>query len=559
MKPEIEEPRASGTVYDYIVVGGGSAGSAIAGRLSESGRFRVLLLEAGEDDPWIWLRVPLGAGFVLLSQRSLWRFRTEPQASLNNRRMFWPRGRVLGGSSTINGMLWVRGEPAEYDHWRDLGNPNWGYEDVLPFLKRLETYAQGDGTRGKHGPVHISRFGRNTLGDAFHMACTEAGVPATPDYNGSQYEGVGYLQSNTKRGLRFGGREAYLRPARGRTNLRVRTGARADRIRVEKGRAIGVDYRVGAERHFARASREVIVSAGAVQSPQLLELSGIGDKGRLAELGIATVAHLPGVGENCRDHLHTRVSFECTRPITLNDILDNPLRKAWMGLRYLVRRDGEMAGCTATVHALAKTDPSLDRPDVKIQMHNLSAEDPRHPTELVLDKFPGFGIGTFALRPESRGSIHIRSADPDEPPAIEANYLTDARDRKTSIAALRLARRIAAQPSLAKLIVREVRPGPEVQSDEALLNHIARLGATSYHPIGTCKMGSDSMAVVDHELRVRGIRGLRVADASIMPTMVSSNTNAPSFLIGERCADFVLRAAGANVMPGALLADQAAL
>jgi choline dehydrogenase len=549
------------TVYDYVVVGGGSGGSAVASRLSEGGRFRVLLLEAGEDDPWIWLRVPLGAGFVLLSQRSLWRFYTEPQASLGNRKMFWPRGRVLGGSSTVNGMLWVRGEPAEYDHWRDLGNPGWGYDEVLPYLKRVESYPKGDGTRGKHGLVHISLFDRNALGDAFHKACVEAGVPATPDYNGAQYEGVGYLQSNTKRGLRFGGREAYLRPARGRANLRVRTGARADRIRVESGRAVGVEYRIGSERHFARASREVIVSAGAVQSPQLLELSGIGDKARLAEFGIASVAHLPGVGENCRDHLHTRVSFECTRPITLNDILDNPLRKAWMGLRYLVRRDGEMAACTATVHALAKTDPSLDRPDVKIQMHNLSAEDPRHPTELVLDKFPGFGIGTFALRPESRGSVHIRSADPEEPPVIAANYLTDPRDRKTSIAALRLARRIAAQPALAKLIVREVRPGPEAQSDEALLEHIAKLGATSYHPIGTCKMGGrgDAMAVVDHELRVHGVQGLRVADASIMPTMVSSNTNAPSFLIGERCADFLLRAAGANTSPEALQADEASV
>jgi choline dehydrogenase len=551
---------ADETVYDYVVVGGGSAGSAITGRLSESGRFRVLLLEAGEDDPWIWLRVPLGAGFVLLSQRSLWRFYTEPQSRLGNRKMFWPRGRVLGGSSTINGMLWVRGEPAEYDHWRDLGNPGWGYNDVLPFLKRVESYAQGDdAVRGKHGPVHISSFGRNTLGDAFHQACVEAGVPATPDYNGFQYEGVGYLQSNTKKGLRFGGREAYLRPARGRSNLRIRTSARADRIRIEQGRAVGVDYRIGGAHHFARVSREVIVSAGAVQSPQLLELSGIGHKARLAEFGITSVVHLPGVGENCRDHLHTRVSFECTRPITLNDILDNPLRKAWMGLRYLVRGDGEMAACTATVHALAKTDLSLDRPDVKIQMHNLSAEDPRHPTELVLDKFPGFGIGTFVLRPASKGSVHIRSANPDESPVITANYLADASDRETSIAALRLARRIAAQPALAKLIVREVRPGSEAQSDEALFEHIAKLGATSYHPIGTCKMGNDAMAVVDHELRVHGVKGLRVADASIMPTMVSSNTNAPSFLIGERCADFLLQDAGANTSPEELQADEATM
>jgi choline dehydrogenase len=546
------------TVHDFVVVGAGSAGCAVVARLSESGRHSVLLLEAGEDDPWIWFRVPLGAGYVLLSDRGVWRFYTQPEANLDDRRMFWPRGRVLGGSSTINGMLWVRGEPAEYDHWRDLGNPGWAYADVLPYLKRIETYAHGDSAvRGKHGPVNISRYARNTLGDAFLDACVQAGMPANPDYNGVRYEGVGYLQNNTKRGMRLGGREAYLRPARDRTNLRVRSGARVERIRVEQGRAVGVDFRVGAARHFARASREVVLSAGAVQSPQLLELSGVGDRARLEKLGIASVAHLPGVGENCRDHLHTRVSFECTRPITLNDILNNPLRQAWMGLRYLVRRDGHMAACTATVHALAKTDPALDRPDVKLQMHNLSAEDPRHPRELKLDNFPGFGIGTFALRPESKGSVHIRSADPEEPPVITANYLAAAPDKRTSIAALRLARRIAEQPALAKLIVREVRPGPEAQSDEALLEHIAKLGATSYHPIGTCKMGTDPMAVVDPELRVRGVKGLRVADASVMPTMVSSNTNAPSFLIGERCADFLLREAGANVTPEALQAQAA--
>ncbi len=541
------------TTHDFVVVGGGSAGSAIANRLSESGRHSVLLLEAGADDRWIWLRVPLGAGYVLLSDRGVWRFQTDAEPAMNGRRMFWPRGRVLGGSSTINGMLWVRGEPAEYDAWRDAaGCEGWGSADVLPYLKRVESWQGGDpAQRGRNGPVHISAAGRNTLGDAFHEACVQAGIPATPDYNGAQYEGVCYLQTNTKRGMRHGGREAYLDPAKARPNLAIRTGARAHRVRMQDGRATGVEYRAGGQTHFAAARREVIVSAGAIQSPHLLELSGIGNRDILAAHGIAAVHHLPGVGENCRDHLHTRISFECTRPITLNDIMANPLRKAMMGLQYLLTREGHMAACTATVHALAKTDPALDRPDVKIQMHNLSAEDPRDPKKLALDKFPGFGIGTFTLRPESKGSVHLQSPDPEAPPQIIANYLADPRDKATSIAALRLARRIAAQPALAALIVREVRPGPEAQSDEALLAHIARLGATSYHPIGTCRMGHDDMAVVDTELRVHGVQGLRVADASVMPTMVSSNTNAPSFMIGERCADFALRAAGDNMAPAA--------
>lgn len=530
------------TEHDFVVIGAGSAGSAVASRLSESGANSVLLLEAGEDDPWIWFRVPLGAGYILLTQRGMWRFRTEPEPRMGDRAMYWPRGRILGGSSTVNGMLWVRGEPAEYDNWAALGNCGWSYSDVLPYLKKIERYAGGDPEfRGTQGPIHIDRFPGERLDNAFLSACIEAGIPANADYNGARYEGVGHLQSNTKRGMRHGAREAYIYPARGRSSLEIRTNARAHRVRIEDGRATGVEYDLGNGIRFARAKREVIVSAGAIQSPQILELSGIGSPEILSRHGIAPLVDLPGVGENLRDHLHTRISFECREPITLNDMLNSPLRKMLMGLRYLLLRQGPMSACTAMVHALAKSDPSLDRPDVKIQMHNVSADDPRHPTEFRVDPFPGFGIGTFMLRPESRGSVHIRSSDPAEAPAIVANYLSDERDRRTSVAALRLARRVADQPALKALIVREVRPGPDKQSDEELIEHIARQGATSYHPIGTCRMGNDRMAVVDPELRVHGVRSLRVADASIMPTMVSSNTNAPSFMIGERCAEFAIR------------------
>ena len=536
--------------FDFIVVGGGSGGSAVAARLSEGGRFRVLLLEAGADDRWVWFRVPLGAGFVLLKQRGIWRFQTEPEGHMAGRRMFWPRGRILGGSSTINGMLWVRGEPAEYDHWASLGNTGWSYGDVLPFLKRMEADPQGDPeTRGRSGPIPIHRYGGETLADAFHAACVEAGIPANADYNGRSYEGVGYLQANIRDGLRMGGRETYLFQARERDNLRIETGARARRILTEGRRAVGVSYDAGGTTRSARARVAVVLSCGAVQTPQLLELSGIGQGDLLRRHGIEVVHHLPGVGENCRDHLHTRISYECRRPVTLNDILRNPLRKLAMGAQFVFSRRGHMAACTTHIHALAKTDPALDRPDVKIQMHNLSAADPRHPTELRLDDFPGFGIGSFVLRPRSTGSIHIRSADPEEPPAIVANYLADPYDRATSVAALRLVRRIAAQPALQDLIVRETRPGPEATSDEDLLDHIAKLGATSYHPVGSCRMGTDEMAVVDPHLRVRGIDALRIADASIMPTMVSSNTNAPSFMIGERCAQFLLDETRANARP----------
>ena len=357
------------TSYDYIVVGGGSAGSAVTARLSESGRYSVLLLEAGEDDSWLWLRVPLGAGYVLLSDRSMWRFYTNPEPNLAKREMFWPRGRVLGGSSTINGMLWVRGEPAEYDAWRDNGCPGWGYEDVLPFLKRAESYAEGDDTtRGKQGPVHISLSKANTLGDAFHQACVEAGIPATPDYNGKQYEGVGFLQTNTKNGLRHGGREAYLRPAKGRENLHIRTGARVHRIRVENGRAVGVEYRY--RQGPALRTRPQRGDHQCRRNPDAATAGAF--RHRRSRTSRGTRYRQCRSSARCRRELPGPSSYPNFVRVLSADHAERhhgqSLRKAWMGLQYLTTRGGHMAVCTATVHALAKTDPSLDRPDVKIQV-----------------------------------------------------------------------------------------------------------------------------------------------------------------------------------------------
>jgi choline dehydrogenase len=537
--------------YDYIIVGAGSAGCVLANRLSASGEHRVLLLEAGEDDRWMWIRIPAGIANILTGERALWRFYTEADEKVGGRRIFWPRGRALGGSSAVNGMIWVRGDPLEYDNWAGLGNDGWGYHDVLPLLKRMEQYPLGDPEyRGKDGPMFITRYvDRDPLSEGYLAAAQEAGVPAVEDYNGPRFEGIGYLQYNTRRGIRKHTADNYLRPAFRRPNLSVETGALAQRIEFEGRRAVGLTWRKGGELKMARAKREVLLAAGAIQSPQLLELSGIGQGEVLQRAGVPVVHHLPGVGENLRDHLHVRIAFETDLNITLNSILRSPLLKAKMGARWLFLGRGLMTTSSATMMAILKTDPSLPRPDAKIQLHQLSMESSHYadnrdaPTiaeRMGLDSYPGFSFGTYVLRPESCGSVHIRKPDAAEHPEIHANYLSHEYDVRTMLAALRMIRRIAARPGLAKHIVRETRPGPEAASDDALLDHVRRTGQTSYHPIGTCRMGPDARAVVDARLRVHGVEGLRVCDASIMPTMVASNTNAPSILIGEKASDMVL-------------------
>lgn len=536
--------------FDYIVIGSGSAGAVVATRLAERISGRVLLLEAGashEND--FWIRVPIGLAKILGSQNYVWKFNTEPQAFLAGQKIYWPRGKLPGGSSSVNGMIFVRGDPAEFDRWRDeLGNRGWGYEDVLPYFKRFESTAIGDTRyRGRDGPVPVCSLGAqpDELSNAFLAACEASEIPRNADYNGAQYEGVSYLQLCTHRGRRASTATGYLHRTR-RENFVFRTEALATRVLLEGRKAVGVEYRHGGELRKVYANREVIVSAGPIKSPQLLELSGIGDGERLQALGIATQHHLPGVGENLVDHLQSRLTFECSRPITLNEIMQSPWRQLLMGAKFMLTGKGLMATATATVHALARPAPGYDRPAVKIQLHHLSSRDrfevvdPRKLGQ-ALDQHPGFSIGFFQLRPDSRGSVHIRSADANDDPAIDPHYLEAEVDQRTMVDALRLARRVSRQPGLAPYVVRETRPGPDIESDEAVLEYLRASGQTSFHPVGSCRMGADAMAVVDTELRVHGIECLRVVDSSIMPTMPSSNTNAASIMVGEKAADILLR------------------
>jgi choline dehydrogenase len=538
-----------GEGFDYVVVGAGSAGAAVAHRLAAKPGVRVLLLEAGAPrHKDFWVRTPLGIAKLLMNPDYVWPFQTEPQSRLDGKSIYWPRGKLPGGSSSVNGMIYVRGEPREFDHWRELGNPGWGYDDLLPYFKRMESFAGGDAAlRGRSGPIGVTSLAEDpqTLGTAFVDACQQAGIPKTADYNGRGYEGVSYLQLNTQGGQRCSTARGYLdgsKPA----GLDLRTEAQALRILFEGTRAVGVEYRQGGVVRQALARAEVILSAGPIKSPQLLELSGVGQVERLKSLGVAVVADSPGVGENLIDHLQARITFAASQPVSLNEVVSSPVRQALMGARYLITRRGMMATPSATAHALARTAPEQDRPMVKIQMHHLSGADRYARTKGAgLDLFPGFSIGLFQLRPASRGYVHAKSLSALDDPAMDPRYLDAEEDVDTMLQALRLARRVATQPALKGLVEKETRPGIDVQDDEALLAYLKTCGQTSWHPVGTCKMGPDGdpMAVVDPTLRVHGVQALRVVDSSIFPTMPSSNTNAASIATGEKAADLILEAA----------------
>jgi len=529
--------------YDYIVVGAGSAGCVLAARLSEDPATRVLLLEAGPADRSPWIHLPIGYGKTMWNAKYNWCFYTDPEPNMNGRRIYWPRGKTLGGSSSINGLIYIRGQREDYDHWRALGNIGWGYDDVLPYFIRSERNQRGaDAFHGGDGPLGVSDIGApHELIEAFIAAAGQKGVPRTADFNGVRQEGAGYYQLTTWNGLRCSTATAYLRPARRRSNLRVETHARATRVLFEGPRAVGVRYRRGGVEYTARCRAEVLLAAGALQSPQLLQLSGIGPADLLQQHRIAVVQALPGVGANLQDHLQIRLIYECSKPITTNDDLHSLWGRMRIGAQWLLARRGPLAvginqgGCFMRALTGDATADGNARPDIQFHVATLSADmagGKVHP-------FSGFTVSVCQLRPESRGRVAIRCDDPMQAPSLQPNYLATDLDRWAAVSALRVARAIADAPAMRSYVKREHAPGPGAQDDAALLEFARNHGATIFHPSGTCRMGSDALAVVDERLRVHGVSGLRVVDCSVMPTLVSGNTNAPVVMIAEKSVDMI--------------------
>ncbi|MBL8354695.1 MULTISPECIES: GMC family oxidoreductase [Delftia] len=529
--------------YDYVIVGAGSAGCVLAARLSEDPATRVLLLEAGPPDRSPWIHLPIGYGKTMWSPVYNWKFETDPDPNMNGRRIYWPRGRTLGGSSSINGLIYVRGQRQDYDHWAALGNAGWSYEEVLPYFVKSEGNARGAFPgHGAYGPLKVSDIGaQHPLIEAFIAGAGQVGVPRTEDFNGRDQEGAGYYQLTTHKGLRCSTAKAYLGEARRRPNLRIETDAMATQLVVRGRRATGIRYRQGGQERQARAQAEVILSAGAIQSPQLLQLSGIGPAALSQSLGIPVVHDLPGVGENLQDHLQIRLGYECSQPITTNDQLNSWMGRTRLGLEWLLFRSGALAvginqgGCFMRALRDEQGRPVAATPDIQFHVSTLSADmagGQVHP-------YSGFTMSVCQLRPESRGQLRIRSRDAFEPPSIQPNYLATDLDRRTNVAAVRAARAIADTPAMRPFVKREVKPGPDAHSDAQLLEFCRNHGATIFHPSGTCRMGSDALAVVDARLRVHGMAGLRVVDCSVMPTLVSGNTNAPVVMMAEKAADMV--------------------
>ena len=526
--------------FDYVVVGAGTAGCLLANRLSADPANRVLLLEAGGRDNYFWIRIPVGYLYTMNNPRTDWCFSTEACEGLNGRALSYPRGKVLGGCSSINGMIYMRGQARDYDHWRQLGNVGWSWQDVLPYFRGMEDHVAGDddmhGTGGEWR-VEDQRLSWEIL-DAFRKAAEETGIPPTDDFNRGDNEGCGYFEVNQKRGIRWSAADAFLHPVKSRTNLTVLTDAHVHGVRFEDRRVRGLEVQIGSGQARADITGDLVLAAGAVGSPHILQLSGVGPAEDLHRSGITPLLDLPGVGGNLQDHLQMRLVFRVSNTRTLNRRANSLIGRVGMGLEYVLLKRGPMTMAPSQLGAFAKSDSTRETPNLQYHIQPLSTDklgDPLHP-------FEAFTASVCNLRPESRGHIRARSPDPAAPPEIQPNYLDDPADRQVAADAIRLTRRIASAPALARYSPEEFLPGARFDSDEDLAREAGNIGTTIFHPVGTCRMGpsSDRQAVVDDRLRVHGLDGVRVCDASIMPTITSGNTNSPTLMIAEKAAEMIL-------------------
>jgi choline dehydrogenase len=533
--------------FDYIVVGAGSAGCVLANRLSADPSKRVLLLEAGGRDNWIWFHIPVGYLFAIGNPRSDWMFKTEPESGLNGRSLNYPRGKVIGGSSAINAMVYMRGQAGDYDHWRQLGLPGWSWDDVLPYFKKHEHYFLGSSDHHSVGGEWRVEYPRTRwdIIDVWREAAAQYGIKPVDDFNAGDNAGSCYFHVNQKRGRRWSAARGFLKPVLHRQNLRLETGCMVERLEFTGKRISGVRWQQNGELRSAKCRGEVIMAAGSIGSPQIMMLSGIGPAADLSKLGIPLTLDKPGVGANLHDHLQLRTIYKVTGIRTLNEMYSSLAQKAWMGVNYALFRRGPLTMAPSQLGAFTKSDPSLDRADLQYHIQPLSLDkfgDPLH-------SFPAFTASVANVRPTSRGTLKLKSADPTDAPAISPNYLATPEDQRVAAESIRITRRIVAQPALQKYSPVEYLPGPQVRDDDeaALVKSAGDIGTTIFHPVGTARMGRDDdpRAVVDARLRVIGIEGLRVADASVMPSITSGNTNSPTMMIAEKAAAMILEDAKA--------------